>query len=63
MIFKLVAGVEAHRTLLTSVFLHGMCPEMFVELSLIIEGLVTVLTLICFVEMSGKYMRLEISEE
>ena len=63
MIFKLVTGVEAHGTMLTTVFLHRMCPEMFVKLRLIVEGLVTVLTLICFIEMSGKYVRLEISEE
>lgn len=61
MIFKLIAGVEAHWALLTAVFLHGMRPEMFVELSLVVECLMTVLTLVCFVQVASKYVRLEIS--
>ena len=60
-IFKLIAGVEAHWALLTAVFLHGMRPEMFVELSLVVECLMTVLTLVCFVQVASKYVRLEIS--
>ena len=61
-IVKLVACVEAHRTLFTAVFLHGMSPEMLVKLCLIIESLVTVFALVRFVEVARKYVRFEVPE-
>ena len=61
-IFKFVAGVEAHRTLLTPVLLHGMSPEVFVELCLVVEGLVAILALVGLVEVAGKYVGFEVSE-
>ena len=57
---ELVAGIEAHGTLLASVLLHGVCPEMLVEGCLVIEGLVAILTLERLVQVPREDMRLEV---
>ena len=63
MVVKFVAGIETHWALFTSVFFHGVGPQVLVELILIVESLVTVLTLEGFVEVTGEDVRLVISEE
>lgn len=61
-VVELITSIEAHGTLLTSVLLHGMSPQVFVELGLIVEGLVTIFTFVGLVEMSGKDVRLVVPD-
>ena len=60
-VVELVAGVEAHGADLTPVLLHGVRPQVLVELGLVVEGLVAVFALVRFVQVAGEDVGFEVS--